>query len=87
MVGFVLAAFFTGYTVRYASSSYTITLILFLIGDAIILLSGAMWLKILTGYDIGMAIKIGIVPFIPADVLKAAVAAAVYKNLCFKNHF
>jgi biotin transport system substrate-specific component len=81
MAGFVLAALFIGFTRRFAGTSYIGLLVLFVIADAILLLSGIMWLKVLTGYDLVKLMQIGVFPFIPGDMLKAAAAAAVYKAI------
>lgn len=86
MAGFVLAALFMGNARRY-SRSYIQLFFLFLIGDAVILLSGALWLKILTGCDPVKMIQIGVVPFILGDLLKAAGAAAAYKAVRSRNYF
>lgn len=87
MAGFVLAAFMTGMGTRYAGRSYARLLALFLIGDGIILFCGALWLKVLTGYDAARIIQIGVLPFIPGDLLKAAGAAAAYKAFGPRNKF
>jgi biotin transport system substrate-specific component len=81
MAGFALAAFFLGYTRRFAGASYARLLVLFVAADAILLLSGVAWLKVLTGYDYVKLMQIGFLPFIPGDLLKAAAAAAAYKAL------
>ncbi len=86
MAGFVFAAFFLGRTRRYAGSSYIGLLFLFLIADAVILLSGALWLKVLTGYDISKLMQIGVLPFVPGDLVKAAGAAGVYKAFAARHY-
>ncbi|HNQ50472.1 MAG TPA: biotin transporter BioY [Candidatus Omnitrophota bacterium] len=87
MAGFVFAAFLTGHARRHAVSSGIALLALFLAADAVILFSGALWLKILTGCSIGRSIQIGVMPFIPGDLLKAAGAAAAYRVIRSGNYF
>jgi biotin transporter BioY len=62
---------------------------LFLLADAVILCTGALWLKVLTGYNLPELVKIGILPFVAGDILKAAGAAAVYKYIrpCLERIF
>jgi biotin transport system substrate-specific component len=81
MAGFVFAAFFVGFMRRFAGSSYARLFLLFVAADAILLWSGVAWLRVLTGYDYARLIQIGVLPFIPGDLLKAAAAAAAYKVL------
>jgi biotin transport system substrate-specific component len=81
MAGFVCAAFFIGFMRHFAGSSYVRLFVLFIAGDAILLWSGVAWLRVLTGYDYGRLMQIGVLPFIPGDLLKAAAAAAAYKAL------
>jgi biotin transport system substrate-specific component len=81
MAGFVFAAFTIGHMRRFAGSSYAGLFILFVCADAVILFSGIVWLKVLTGYDLVRLAQIGVLPFVPGDILKAAAAAAVYKAI------
>jgi biotin transport system substrate-specific component len=81
MAGFVLAAFFVGRTVRSCGSSYACLFILFAAAEAVVLFSGAVWLRVLTGFGPFKLFQIGVLPFVPGDILKAAAAAAVYKAI------
>jgi len=46
--------------------------------DLVLLLCGMFWLKLLLGYSFSKLLFIGVIPFIPGDMLKALVACAVY---------
>ena len=46
-----------------------------IIGDAVLLVCGFVWLAILTG--VKTALIAGLISFIPGDLLKVAMAAAV----------
>jgi biotin transport system substrate-specific component len=81
MAGFVLAALFIGFTKRFCEASYAGMFLLFVAAEAVILCSGAVWLGVLTGYDPIKLAQIGVLPFIPGDLLKAGAAAAVYKAI------
>jgi biotin transport system substrate-specific component len=81
MAGFVLAAFFIGFMLRFCASSYASLFLLFIAADAVILCSGAIWLGVLTGYDPIKIVQIGVLPFVAGDLLKAGAAAAVYKSI------
>jgi biotin transport system substrate-specific component len=81
MAGFVLAACFIGFMLPHIKKSFVSLFTLFLVADAIILWSGAIWLKVLTGYNLGRLFYIGVAPFVPGDILKAAAAAAVFGTI------
>ncbi|MCF7929285.1 MAG: biotin transporter BioY [Spirochaetales bacterium] len=48
-----------------------------LIGVGIIYAGGAPWLKMQLGLDWSKALAIGVLPFLPADIIKAAAAAGI----------
>ena len=49
-------------------------------GSAVILALGAGWLAFWTGGSLTAALMIGVLPFVPGDILKAAAAYAVAKR-------
>ncbi len=51
------------------------------IGDAVILLSGAAWLAVLTHQSPAAAFTLAILPFLPGEILKIAAAAGVATGL------
>jgi biotin transport system substrate-specific component len=79
--GFALSAFCLGRLVSYTHDNYFFTFTAFLAADAIILLSGTLWLKLIFGYPFVKLMSIGFIPFIPGDLLKALVAAGLYMKL------
>jgi biotin transport system substrate-specific component len=81
MAGFVLAALFIGLMPAWSKKSFPGLFLLMLAADAIILLSGAAWLGVLTGYGPARIFQIGVLPFVPGDILKACAAAAAYKAI------
>jgi len=92
IAGFVLAAFFVGhFTDSYIKFRNPLPqLIIMLIGVLIIYTLGAFWLYVsLSGLSVGKVIAIGVVPFIPGDIVKAILAAgigtAVLPRVSFAN--
>jgi biotin transport system substrate-specific component len=83
LFGFVLAAFFVGKFIKHAKDNLFSVLSVLFIGDLIILICGISWLKFLLGYSSVKLLSIGLIPFIPGDLLKAVFAASLY--LKFKN--
>ncbi len=81
LLGFVLAALFIGKFIKYAQDNLVSVLAILLLADAILLLSGAIWLKALLGLSLKKSLFIGFMPFLPGDLLKALVASAIYLKL------
>jgi biotin transport system substrate-specific component len=77
LVGFVVAAYIVG---RLAELGWdrrvTTTVAAMLIGDAVILAFGFVWLTLLLA-DVKTAFIAGVVAFIPGDILKIVLAAAI----------
>jgi len=81
LFGFVLAAFFVGKFIKHAKDNLFSVLSVLFIGDLIILICGILWLKFLLGYSSVKLLSIGLIPFIPGDLLKAVFAASLYLKL------
>jgi biotin transport system substrate-specific component len=64
-----------------ARGSFFLTFGLLILGDLVLLSCGTIWLKFLLGYSLSKALLLGLLPFLPGDLLKAALAAAVYLHL------
>jgi len=82
LFGYLLAAAFSGliFWVRNESSKkmiFLLALLASLAGAAVIYIPGLYWLKLSLGMDWGKVLKIGILPFIPGDLLKTAAAVAL----------
>jgi biotin transport system substrate-specific component len=76
LVGFLLAAVLLGYLAdRGWGRNLLSALALFAIGEVVIFASGTGWLAALFGVE--KAVAGGLMPFIPAEILKLALAAAV----------
>jgi biotin transport system substrate-specific component len=68
LIGFVPGAFVTG--ILSERPERTARVLGIILGDGIIFLCGLLWLTISTGLSISTAFLIGVLPFIPGDVVK-----------------
>jgi biotin transport system substrate-specific component len=79
LLGYILGALVAGFLARKRSVLATISGAL--IGFLTILASGAIGLRAISGVDWSKALAIGILPFVPGDIVKAALAAAIALRL------
>lgn len=80
LAGFVAAAWFTGLLAEMGWDRKIVTTIAaMIIGDAIILAFGFVWLAVLTNFK--TAFVTGFLVFIPGDILKVILAAIILPNL------
>jgi len=87
LIGFVLASFIVGIlrTDKVFHSTF-VMISLFLIGDIVLFNCGMLHLFMFYNYTIKNVILIGLVPFIPGEILKLSIAVGLIKTL--KNsHF
>jgi biotin transport system substrate-specific component len=80
LAGFIAAALFIGHFLRRATNSFSAFLI-FLAGDFLILGLGAFWLKVFLRCSFSQALFLGLIPFIPGDLFKAAAAVVIYRKI------
>ncbi len=80
LLGFISASLFIGHFLTRASNKFSVFLI-FLAGEFLILGLGAFWLKVFLRCSFSQALVMGLIPFIPGDLFKAAVAVAVYQKI------
>ncbi|MDD5422972.1 MAG: biotin transporter BioY [Candidatus Omnitrophica bacterium] len=81
LVGFILAAYFIGRSLATDNLGILRIAVTFTIGSLIILASGAIWLVCLFKIDAMKAISMGILPFIPGDVVKIFFAVIIYSKI------
>jgi len=83
LIGFVLAAILTGWLAQRSWDRKVVGAgVAFLAGTAVIYAVGLPWLSVALGQlgypnDLGATLQSGLMPFIPGDILKAAVAGAL----------
>lgn len=81
LFGFMLATFWLGSAVKHCRNNLLFTFIIFCVGDFILLSCGVLWLKFIFGYSLSKLLFMGIMPFIPGDLVKAFIAAVIYLKL------
>ena len=77
LVSFPAAALLTGYVSENLRSSRTAVFIASLCGMALILLSGASYLALISGVSFGRAASLAIVPFVAGELVKALIAVFI----------
>jgi biotin transport system substrate-specific component len=79
LVGFVLAALIVGAVTSRTRDLFAVGAAM-AVASALILVSGAAWLFVVQGLSVSQAVAIGILPFIPGDMLKVFGALAVWQG-------
>ena len=78
LMAFPAAAFVTGAFAEYGwDKRYPTAVAAMAIGSSIILVVGMSWYALLTNTPLVAAFKLAVLPFLPGDVIKIALAAAV----------
>ena len=77
LAGFVVAAFIVGRLIS-IRDGFSWHLTVFSIGTAAVLLMGILHLAVFYTHDLGLALKVGLVPFLIGDALKVFAAASIY---------
>jgi biotin transport system substrate-specific component len=78
LAGFICAAAVVGRITRAGDITAARALAAFAAGSAIILGAGALWLVLMFKIDPVKAVYLGVLPFIPGDIVKVLAAGAVY---------
>ena len=81
LVGFILASFFVGASIKRYGNNFLSVLGFLCLGDIILLCCGVFWLSTFLGLDLRRAFLIGFVPFIFVDSVKVSVASFLYWKL------
>jgi biotin transport system substrate-specific component len=80
LVGFILCQPVVGRVLSIApnrAAGFGRLLLAFAAGEAVILASGLLWMVSSVGTDLSTTLRLGLVPFVPATLLKIAVGAAL----------
>jgi biotin transport system substrate-specific component len=78
LAGFVVASIIIAQGLRDVRHNVFSVFLVLCLADSAILGCGALWLKILFGYDPFRLLTIGILPFIPGDLLKVFLVSFLY---------
>jgi len=81
LFGFILASLLIGKCLKYTPATLFPVLGVLFLGDLLILFCGLTWLKFIFGYNFTRLLLIGVMPFIPGDLLKALAASFIYLKL------
>jgi len=81
LLGFVSASCLVGWLTGKGKTRYINLFLIFVIASLVIYLLGASWLAIFLSCSLRKAIFLGILPFIPGDILKIVFATLVYKKI------
>jgi len=81
LVGFAAAAYVIGTISQKGRGRTAIDIFAMVTGTLIIYAFGVPWLKIVTGMDFSKAAAVGMLPFLPGDALKIAVAIPIARAL------
>ena len=81
LIGFLPAVYLIGIISEKGAQRMIFDVIAMIVGSMVIYVFGVSWLKILTGMTLAKALAVGMIPFIPGDVIKIAVAVPVTKTL------
>jgi biotin transport system substrate-specific component len=79
IVGFVPAALVVG--IAYEGPGTVRRIAGLVLGTALIYVSGVAWLGLSTGLPLGMAVVLGVLPFLPGDVIKIAAVYTIADRL------
>lgn len=80
LFGFILVAFFIGkLSKRIVSDLGLLTIII--LGSITILICGGSWLVLLLKISFNKAFFLGILPFIPGDIIKSVLVYLIYKKI------
>ncbi len=81
LFGFVVAAWFVGLMLRRDKESFFKIALTMALGSLIIYVLGAVWLNFIVKIGISKAILLGVLPFVPGDIIKLLAAASVYHSI------
>lgn len=81
LIGFLLGAFVSGYILEVVKARRFGGLFAITLCSALIFLMGWLWLSYWYGGNLVAAAWVGVIPFLPGDAVKLALAAVVGKKL------
>ena len=81
IVGFAAASFVVGYIAEKVSLRKYSIIPVFLAGNFIIYSFGALWLMYSCNINLSQVIRIGVLPFLPGDLVKIVLASIIYLKI------
>jgi len=77
LIGFVLAAYLVGRMAKKKKANLWSLMLIMGVGEGIILFLGTLWLACVLRIGMGQSLYLGLIPFLPGDMVKLAAAASV----------
>ncbi|MFQ5834384.1 MAG: biotin transporter BioY [bacterium] len=77
LIGFVLAAYLVGRMTKKKRGSLWSLMLIMGVGEGVILFLGTLWLAWVLRIGIGQSLYLGLIPFLPGDMLKLMGAASI----------
>jgi biotin transport system substrate-specific component len=81
LIGFAISALMTGYVSERSNGRTAADILAVVMGSMVTYAFGAPWLKLVTGMTWTKAFMVGMVPFLPGDVLKASAAVVLARHI------
>ena len=81
IVAYIFLAIIAGYIIEKNYDSFFICLLGMGLGTVVLYLVGTLWLKVLTEMTFNQALLVGVIPFIPGDIVKMIIALIIGKRL------
>lgn len=75
IIGFIFMALIAGFFIDRFNSKKYLCIIGMILGTAVCYLFGTVWLAFQANMSISAALAVGVIPFIPADLIKILIAA------------
>jgi biotin transport system substrate-specific component len=81
LVAYPIAAALIAFIWRRSQHGFTAALYSAAAGSLLIITSGALWLSVLTHASLSAVLSLAVLPFLPGDILKIALAAATVAGI------
>ena len=81
LVGFIPAVYVVGWIAEKWFTRVVFDVTAMVLGSMVIYFFGVGWLKILTGMTLSKTLMVGMIPFIPGDIVKIAAAVPIARAL------
>ena len=81
LVGYVPAVYVIGWITEKWYARVIFDVAAMILGSMVVYFFGIAWLKMLTGMTLSKTLMVGMVPFIPGDIIKIAAAVPIAKTL------
>ena len=85
LIGFILAAIAIGYLLGSSENGIMKIFAAFIIGDLIIHVTGSLWLVYLYKFSFLNGLRIGLLPFVPGEIVKICVAVLIYSKIACRS--